>query len=294
MDYTSIFVFVIASFGNPVYYDMIKMRKLQLEKYKIPNMFLFDGPCPENYKPDENDVFYDPPQEPFPVEFTVPNRQLNPHMIIKFLKAIKQTTLDKYKFIIRVNLSTFINFPILLKTLQETPTSRVCLAPFGENHRPIHLLYNIIKEEYTKSCCDSHKHVDSKSSLLIERYYREKPAGEPCCDLMRDMRYLSKTEYYLTPSFTLLHGALHVYTLDFIKYLQKSVELDNPNLYIHNDDLVLSFFVNKYGCNYIPIELNNDQSALNKLITRIKNVQNRQIDIAVWRYLLQNVDNITY
>jgi hypothetical protein len=295
MNYTDIFIFVIASFGDPVYYDMIKMRKLQLQKYGISNMFVFDGPFPNDYTPDQNDVCYTPPQEPFPVDFTVPYRSINPHMIIKFLKAIKTVDLSKYKFIARINLSTFVNFPLLLNKLQQTPTSRVCLSPDGGIYKTLDFVYNMIHEDYKKSCCESHKPLHTESKLLIERYYKEKPTGPLCCDLMNDMKHFSKTEYYLTPTIRILSGTIHIYSVDFVNYLKENIELDNPNLYVHNDDLVLSFFVQKYGCQYIPLQINNTRDDLNnKMIVRIKHTHNRQIDVAVWRHLLKTVDNITY
>ena len=126
---TNIFIFIIGSFEEAAYKYFIKMRKLQLAKYNIPHRFLFDGPCPDHYTPDENDVFYDKPQPPFPID-NVPFPELNPHMIIKFMKAIKNPDFDpsQYKYILRINLSTFINFPKLFEMLDTLPTTNCCAA----------------------------------------------------------------------------------------------------------------------------------------------------------------------
>jgi len=132
-----IFIFVVGSFEEKAYRYFIKMRKLQLAKYNIPHRFLFDGPCPEDYTPDVSDVFYDKPQPPFaiPVE-QIPSPNINPHMIIKFMKAVKDTNFNpsEYDYILRINLSTFINFPKLYEVLPQIPTSRSCAAHTADMH----------------------------------------------------------------------------------------------------------------------------------------------------------------
>lgn len=143
---SKIFIFVIGSFEEKAYTYFIKMRKLQLAKYDIPHRFLFDGPCPEDYKPDENDVFYDKPKPPFPVLVEqIPSPAINPHMIIKFMKAVKDSNFDpsKYDYILRINLSTFINFQKLYAILPQIPTSRSCAAHTAGIHfngKPLKLI----------------------------------------------------------------------------------------------------------------------------------------------------------
>lgn len=294
MNFSDIFIFVIGSFGEPVYYHMIKMRKLQFAKYNIPHLFLLDGPCPSDYTPDSTDIFFEKDQEPFPVNFTVPYRSINPHMIIKFLKTIKEETFDpnKYKFILRINLSTFINFPLLLDKLSNTPTNNVCLAPTACNWKTLSLFTDMLKENYIKTCCEKHKIYDSNSELLIEHYYKNKP-DTPCCDLYKEIYNISKNEFYISPTIFMLPGMIHIYTPDIVSYLA-SISLDNPVLYIHNDDIVLSFLLQKYGCKYISINHNHNLHALDEIMTRIKHINNRWQDIAAWQFLLKNVDDITY
>ncbi len=128
---SNIFIFIVASFEEKAYRYFIKMRKLQLAKYNIPHKFIFDGPCPDDYVADENDVFYDKPQPPFPIPVEdIPYPQINPHMIIKFMKALKNPEFDpsQYDYILRINLSTFINFKKLFEILPTMPTSKCCLA----------------------------------------------------------------------------------------------------------------------------------------------------------------------
>ena len=134
---SKIFIFVIGSFEEKAYRYFIKMRKLQLAKYNIAHRFIFDGPCPEDYTPDVSDVFYDKPTPPFaiPVE-EIPSPDINPHMIIKFMKAVKDSNFkpSEYDYILRINLSTFINFPKLYEVLPQIPTSRSCAAHTAHMH----------------------------------------------------------------------------------------------------------------------------------------------------------------
>ena len=112
-----IFVFVIASLENPYYLEMVKLRKFQLKKYFIDYIYLFDDRKDSFYTPEENrDLFFKKPIE---------SNHLNPHMILKFLKGIALIDENKYDFILRVNLSTFINFPLLYSKLNDLPEKKL-------------------------------------------------------------------------------------------------------------------------------------------------------------------------
>lgn len=124
MDTQKIFVFVVASFEHPTALEFIKMRKALFLKYTIPNMFLYDGQKPEDFVSDVNDVFYEKPI-PSPTQF---NPALNPHMILKFMKAIRTIDLSKYSFIVRINLTTYINFPKLFEYLNTLLTEKTVAA----------------------------------------------------------------------------------------------------------------------------------------------------------------------
>lgn len=107
-----IFIFIIASFGDPIYKELILLRKLQLSKYKVPHYFLFDELS--DYSMDMNDIYLE--KENIESKAVV-NPSMNPFMIQRFLKGIKLIDEKSYDYIIRVNISTFINIPVLLKEL---------------------------------------------------------------------------------------------------------------------------------------------------------------------------------
>lgn len=115
------FAFVLASFGDTIYYDFIKMRKLQFLKYNIPNAFLFDDEFPATYTKDENDFFFEKVKSPYPND----DPTWMPHMTIKFLNALPLFDLSEYDFIIKVNLSTFVNFRNLENTMLTLPRSHL-------------------------------------------------------------------------------------------------------------------------------------------------------------------------
>lgn len=115
------FAFVLAAFTDPVYQDLILMRKLQFLKYNIPNAFLFDDECPSTYTKDKNDFFFEKVRSPYPDD----DPCWIPHLLIKFLNALPLFDLSDYDFIIKVNLSTFVNFPSLEKTLLTLPRSHL-------------------------------------------------------------------------------------------------------------------------------------------------------------------------
>jgi len=143
-----IFVFVIASFNKPIYLDLIRYKKMQLIKYNIPHYFVFDDCPPSNYVFDEHDLFFEKDQINLPTIYfpeqscvASPSKRVcpsqNPHMIRKFLKALKYINEENYDFIVRTNLSTFINIPKLCKELYEYKNEKcMVLAPIFNQHLP--------------------------------------------------------------------------------------------------------------------------------------------------------------
>lgn len=124
MSSPSFFVCVIGSFELPVYQDLIALRKAQLKSLGIPYMFIFDDTTPPEYPFDpRTDVCIPKTQPPYPVSNELNSRPnaLNPHMVLKFLKALQRLDETQYDYILRVNLSTFIHFDILSKFLATTP-----------------------------------------------------------------------------------------------------------------------------------------------------------------------------
>lgn len=120
-----VFIYVIASFGDPVYIELIKLRKLQLSKYNIPHYFLFDEDMPVDYTMDKNDIYLK--KEDIMSHADV-NPHMNPFMIQRFLKGLQLIDETSYDYIIRVNISTFINIDALLNELEEKPRSQFAMA----------------------------------------------------------------------------------------------------------------------------------------------------------------------
>ena len=67
LDFSRIFVFVVASFEYDCYYHFIQMRKEIFRKYNIPNMFLYEHPPPKYYVRDENDYVLDEDPDKFKI-----------------------------------------------------------------------------------------------------------------------------------------------------------------------------------------------------------------------------------
>lgn len=114
LDFSKIFIFVVANLEFDYYYHFIQMRKMQFEKYNIPHLFLFEYKPPDYYKSNNNDYFLELDPEPFVFDPSIKtNPGFHPLMIVKFIKGLRKINLDKYDYIIRINLSTYINFPQL-------------------------------------------------------------------------------------------------------------------------------------------------------------------------------------
>ncbi len=109
----NVFVVVIASFDNPYFIDFIKMRKLQFKAQNIPHCFVFEGDCPPTYQRDIHDIF-------FPKVKSIKN-ELHLNMTLKFLKSLQIIDETKYDYIVRVNISTYLNMDILSKKLEGEP-----------------------------------------------------------------------------------------------------------------------------------------------------------------------------
>ena len=129
-----LFVFIIASFNEPVYIELIKLRKLQLKKLAIPHYFVFDDIPPPEYTTDENDLFF---EKVIPVKPALVNPHMNPFMITKFLKALKMINESEYDVILRINISTFVDFEKLrfeLGSLQRPYAAAHLIHQTLDNH----------------------------------------------------------------------------------------------------------------------------------------------------------------
>lgn len=143
-----VFIFVIASFEEECYFDMIAMRKLLFKKYNIANRFIFDKKH-ELYEADDNDVFI---SSTFYC-ISIPNPHLNPKMILKFMKTIKNFDETKYDYILRINLSTYINFNLLLRMLQSLPKYKLLSGHIMNLILPDWDIYNKTPIKFVSGTC---------------------------------------------------------------------------------------------------------------------------------------------
>ena len=261
-----VFIFVIASFGDPVYTDLIKLRKLQLKKYNIPHYFLFDENPPSHYVFDNNDIFieketntkyeikipsFEKKDMMTPTEFCEwstyilrrQNAHMNPFMIQRFLKGLKLIDETQYDYIIRVNISTFININNLMKEIESYPKTKFATA-------------HLIKQK------------------------------------LPDWNIYNNTELVL------FSGTCIICTSDTISYL-KTIDINSEILSCHNDDTVLSHLLHQYISSYkslhacfLETNMVCDDKNLDSPIFRIKNNIDRHYDILHWIYLLKKIDNI--
>jgi hypothetical protein len=126
-----IFIYIIASFGESIYKELIKLRKLQLLKYKIDHYFLFDEDPPIDYVMNKNDVYL---KKEDIISHSKINPHMNPFMIQRFLKGLQLIDETQYDYIIRVNISTFININLLLKELENKSRYQFVMAPLISQH----------------------------------------------------------------------------------------------------------------------------------------------------------------
>jgi len=246
MDFSRVFVFVLASFEADSYFHFIQMRKEIFSKYNIPHMFLFENEPPSYYACDSNDYVLEREKFAFDPTITlIPG--FHPLMIVKFLKGLQKIDFSKYDFILRINLSTYINFPATLKILSESPKEKL-LAGF---------IFYFTLPDY--------------------EIYKHKPH-----------KFAS--------------GTCMIFSSDVAKHLTH-FKLDNPELYVHCDDTVLSHLCVNAVKHFVKIELlfihNNRQISDEELlafpIIRIKYPADKRVcELQRWQYLMMLVDKIDY
>lgn len=115
-------IICIASFNEPHFEELIRLRKLQYKKYNIPLYVVYDEIPPDTYIPDDQDIYipkWTCSQKAF-------NSPLNPFMIQRFLQTSMYIDLDQYEYIVRVNISTYIHIHNLLTALQSFPRTQFC------------------------------------------------------------------------------------------------------------------------------------------------------------------------
>jgi len=173
-----IFVVVIGSFELPINREFIRWRKQLLTKYAIPHLFVFDDDIPNDYILDSNDIRIPKQLPPYPVTNTLNSRPeaINPHMVLKFLKAFHKLNLSDYDYVVRLNLSTYVNFQELNQYLETSPRNLFCAG-----HTLTHVLpdwsYNTIQPQtlisgtcmiFSKDICSIFQSIPFEAPVLYE------------------------------------------------------------------------------------------------------------------------------
>lgn len=123
----NVFVIIIASYNLPSYSDLITLRRRQLQARKIPYLFVIDGVGCSNPKPDELYIHRNPILE---LKSKVPGIYSN--ILFKYYEAVKKVLADpknsNIKYIIRVNISTYINIEKLTLQLPLLPVQNAFMG----------------------------------------------------------------------------------------------------------------------------------------------------------------------
>jgi hypothetical protein len=129
----SFFVIVYASFNLPCYEAMALIRIEQMRKNGISFHFLINGPLPP----------YIPLQKH---EYTLVEGEMTPHLfwapkaLQNFLQDFyKDPANEKYKYVLRVNMSTFVNFHKFLWMLTLLPKEKLLGGAFFGRNEKIYL-----------------------------------------------------------------------------------------------------------------------------------------------------------
>ena len=117
-----VFFLVVASYDQPVYADMIRMRRAQFERRNIPHLFVLDGPRPDTLKDDE--IYFRRTAEMEATAGPKLEKRLA-GLLLKFQSATKGFLTDpaytSFTHVLRINVSTFINIDVFEALLQEAP-----------------------------------------------------------------------------------------------------------------------------------------------------------------------------
>jgi hypothetical protein len=117
----NVFVIIIGSYNLPAYSELITLRRRQLQAHKIPYLFVIDG---DNYTNPQPDELYLPRNPNITLISKVP--EIYSNILFKYYEAVKKVLEDpknvNIKYIIRVNISTYINIEKLTSQLPVLPT----------------------------------------------------------------------------------------------------------------------------------------------------------------------------
>jgi hypothetical protein len=114
-----LFVYVFASFNEPMYKKMVEIRIEQMRKRKIPFMFLINGPM--DYSVDLREG-----------EYTLDTSTFvkgGPHVVLHFQRFLQdlysKSESEKYEYILKLNVSTFVNFEGYFELLDHLPKQKL-------------------------------------------------------------------------------------------------------------------------------------------------------------------------
>ena len=123
----NVFIIIIASYNLPSYSDLITLRRRQLRAHKIPYLFVIDGAGYSNPKPDELYIHRNPM-----IEFKSKVPGIYSNILFKYYEAVKKVLADaknsNIKYIIRVNISTYINIEKLSIQLPLLPVENAFMG----------------------------------------------------------------------------------------------------------------------------------------------------------------------
>lgn len=131
------FIVVIASFNEPYYKDMVNIRIDQLRKRNLPFHFLINGDMPSDI--DLNTEEYT--IEPILSVSVLSKFQVTP-WATKAFQAFLQNfyssdEAERYQYILRMNVSTFVSFERLHWMLQFLPKEKLICGPVFEHQMKI-------------------------------------------------------------------------------------------------------------------------------------------------------------
>jgi hypothetical protein len=108
----SIYHMVLASYDLPVYGDMIRLRRRQLERRNLPHVFVLDGPRPKELAYDE--VYFERTAQMESTAGPGISEKRFAGLLLKFQSAVRtflaDPALSHLTHCLRLNASTFVNY----------------------------------------------------------------------------------------------------------------------------------------------------------------------------------------
>ena len=235
------YVFIVSSLNSHIYTEIQNKRRILLKKYNIPYTILINHT--ESNPLDTNITTFVPLQED---EILYPISGYSPYMSQKFLNAVKLyfrtfSSWDEVpNYIIRINATTYINFPDLINYLNTLPKEKVLAGPIWAPNTFVvgmimifskDVLLNMIKDPRVYVKAVMNEPDDVTLSMLAKPY---------------------STMYDMMPFFVYPHQAQNngVYNLNFLKpkkhnkWLFRIRHEENRQADIVNWDNLMNYYEN--------------------------------------------------